>query len=176
MQSEFLGFFPLGGTLNAPVEITDGSGVPTDPAIPPTYRVYDGRTLNNNGTSATGSLAQTDTGTISAATNASPIAVTSAAHNLQTGNRVTVTNVGGNTAANGTFSVTRTGANTFTLDGSTGNGGYTSGGAWHITGLYLLTLSLTAGNGYVAGKVYTVLLTWTVSSVVYSKLVSFVVV
>jgi hypothetical protein len=71
-------------------------------------------------------------GSITGATNASPIVVASTAHGLVTGNQVTVTGVGGNTAANGTFSVTRVDADHFSLDGSAGNGAYTSGGTWKV--------------------------------------------
>jgi hypothetical protein len=66
--------------------------------------------------------------TITGATNASPIQITIANHGLGTGETVVVASVGGNTAANGTWVITVTGANTFTLNGSTGNGAYTSGG------------------------------------------------
>lgn len=67
-------------------------------------------------------------GTITGATNASPISVTQTAHGYSTGDRVRIASVGGNTAANGDKTITVTGANTYTLDGSTGNGTYTSGG------------------------------------------------
>jgi hypothetical protein len=66
--------------------------------------------------------------TITGATNASPIQITIANHGLGTGETVVVASVGGNTAANGTWVITVTAANTFTLNGSTGNGAYTSGG------------------------------------------------
>lgn len=67
--------------------------------------------------------------TITAATNASPIAITtSAAHGLATGMFVRISGVVGNLAANGVFVITNTGASTFTLNGSTGSGAYTSGG------------------------------------------------
>lgn len=67
--------------------------------------------------------------TVTAATNATPIAVTtSAAHGRATGEIVTISGVLGNLAANGTFTITVTGANTFTLNGSVGTGAYTSGG------------------------------------------------
>jgi hypothetical protein len=72
--------------------------------------------------------------TVTNATNASPIAITtSTAHGLATGERVAITGVQGNTAANTTatrpsWTITRTGATTFTLDTSTGNGAYTGGG------------------------------------------------
>ncbi len=66
--------------------------------------------------------------TITGATNTSPIQITVANHGLGTGETVVVASVGGNTAAIGTWVITVTGANTFTLNGSTGNGAYTSGG------------------------------------------------
>lgn len=66
---------------------------------------------------------------VTAATNATPIAITTAsAHGLSTGNFVTLSGVLGNTAANGTWTITVTGSSTFTLTGSSGNAAYTSGG------------------------------------------------
>lgn len=65
---------------------------------------------------------------ITGATNASPIVITATAHGFTTGDRVAIGGVGGNTAANGNHTITVIDANTFSLDGSTGNGAYTSGG------------------------------------------------
>ncbi len=65
---------------------------------------------------------------VSDATNATPIVVTTATHGYATGAKVTVNLVGGNTAANGLWTITVLSATTFSLDGSTGNGAYTSGG------------------------------------------------
>lgn len=62
------------------------------------------------------------------ATNTSPIEITTATHGLRTGDRVSITDVGGNTAANGSFTVTVTSSTKFTLDGSAGNGAFTNGG------------------------------------------------
>ena len=62
------------------------------------------------------------------ASNESPIAITAAAHGLANGDLVTISGVTGNTAANGLFRVTVVDGNTITLDGSTGNGAYVSGG------------------------------------------------
>lgn len=73
-------------------------------------------------------------GAIADATNASPIAIASTSHGLVTGDQVTITGVGGNTAANATFTVTVTSPSAFTLDGSTGNAAYTSGGTWRLNG------------------------------------------
>jgi hypothetical protein len=65
---------------------------------------------------------------ITDATNASPIVNTSNGHPYSTGDTVHITGVGGNTAANGRWIITWLTANTFSLDDSTGNGAYTSGG------------------------------------------------
>lgn len=70
-------------------------------------------------------------GNVSAASNASPIVITtSAAHGFATGAIVTIASVKGNTAANGTFTVTVVDATHFSLDGSTGNGNYKNNGTW----------------------------------------------
>jgi hypothetical protein len=68
--------------------------------------------------------------TVDGASNASPIRIsTTTPHYLRTGDKVTVASVGGNTAANATANaVTVISPTEFTLDGTTGNGDYTSGG------------------------------------------------
>lgn len=71
--------------------------------------------------------------TLTDATNATPIVVTSAAHGLVTGMTVAITGVLGNTAANGTWVVTVLTADTFSLDTSVGNGAYVSGGEAVVT-------------------------------------------
>jgi len=68
--------------------------------------------------------------TITDATNATPIVITSEDHGLQSGDTITVVNVGGNGAAKGTFEVTVLDADTFELDDSEGDGDYTGGGQW----------------------------------------------
>jgi hypothetical protein len=65
---------------------------------------------------------------ITGATNASPIVITISSHGYTTGQKVAIQGVGGNTAANGVWTITVVDSNTFSLDGSTGNGAYTSGG------------------------------------------------
>jgi hypothetical protein len=84
--------------------------------------------------------------TVTNATNATPIQITtSVANALVTGQTVTISGVVGNTAANGTFVITRIDSTNFTLNGSVGNGAYTSGGtvngsaSWiHLTnGIYM---------------------------------------
>lgn len=66
---------------------------------------------------------------VSAATNASPISITTTTpHGFSTGAAVTISGVNGNAAANGSWTVTVTDSTHLTLDGSTGSGNYTSGG------------------------------------------------
>lgn len=68
---------------------------------------------------------------ITGATNATPIVLTVASgHGVVANDQIFVTGVGGNTAANGTFIVSAVGATTITLQGSAGNGSYTSGGTF----------------------------------------------
>ena len=67
---------------------------------------------------------------VTGASNASPIVITSAAHGLSTGDTVTLVSVGTNTAANARYKVTVVSSSTFSLDGSTGNGTYSTGGTF----------------------------------------------
>ena len=83
-------------------------------------------TLGQNGVWTSQALQATKN--ITGATNATPISITCTGHGYSTGDTVVITAVGGNTNANGTWEITSTGANTFTLDGSSGNAAYTSGG------------------------------------------------
>lgn len=65
---------------------------------------------------------------VSNATNATPIVITAVGNNYVTGDKVYIVGVGGNTAANGVFTVTKIGTDTFSLDGSVGNGTFTTNG------------------------------------------------
>jgi hypothetical protein len=69
-------------------------------------------------------------GLVTGATDASNIVITSVGHGLSTGDRIRLEQVGGNTAANGYWFVIVLDADTFELDGSEGNGTYTSGGRY----------------------------------------------
>jgi hypothetical protein len=88
--------------------------------------------------------------TVTAATNASPIVVTtSIAHTFTNGSIVSVQNVVGNTAANGTWRVASAGATTIALTylddtNSTGNGVWTSGGT--VNGTILETTTVCDGG------------------------------
>ena len=84
---------------------------------------------STNTLTLTGSI----TGVVCGASNASPIQIYSVGHGLQNGMSVTISGVLGNTAANGTFTITVVDQDNFDLDGSTGNGDWTSGGSWSNT-------------------------------------------
>jgi hypothetical protein len=166
----FIGWTSLNTAIVFPVLTVNSSSVPTASTTTPGFRVYGNAGLMTNGT---GSLTNRDTGNITGATNASPIVVTSSSHGLTTGVRVTVSGVGGNTAANGTFVVTVLSSGTFSLDGSTGNGPYTSGGSWTVAGLYSCSVTPTAANGYSQGSFYDVLVHATVSGNVVEQMFRF---
>jgi hypothetical protein len=161
----FDGFFQLDTDVNGVVIVKNGSSVPTDADAAPAFRVYAGDAV----LPVSGSCTPLDTGTITGASNNSPIVITSVAHGRVTGDRVTIAGVLGNTAANGTWTVTALTADTFSLSGSTGNGAYTSGGTWHQTGLYKFSFSASGNNGFVAGQTYTVLVSCTVGGFNFSE-------
>ncbi len=95
------------------------------------------------------------TGSITNATNASPIVITtSAAHGLTTGDYVAILGVGGNGAAVGTHQITVLTTTTFSLTGSTGDGTYTQGGVWckALSDSLALSIQLVAqGSGSYRG-------------------------
>lgn len=77
----------------------------------------------------------TATFTVNGATNANPIVVsTSNPHPFATGEKVSITNVGGNTGANGIWTITYVDATHFSLNGSIGNGAFSSNGTVGYTG------------------------------------------
>jgi hypothetical protein len=171
-MGQYIGIVKLGESLKVPI-LVRGGGAPVNGDALPTFRTYGASGVMSNGT---GTTAFKDTGSITGATNASPIVITSSSHGLTTGARVTITGVGGNTAANGTFVVTRVDANTFSLQGSTGNGAYTSGGTWNVSGLYQATVSVTGANGYEAGQNYFVHVVCAISGTAWGDTYGFTVV
>ena len=97
------------------------------------FRGFDVFLYDNSGTLTlqTVNWDQT-TGSITAATNATPVVITSNSHGLSNGDLVGIDGMGGLTSCNGhTWAVYAVATNTFTLDGSAGNGTYTSGGTWY---------------------------------------------
>ena len=164
----FAGFVDLAGTLKAIILVEDTSDVPIDADALPTYRVY-----GPNGFVESGTVAFLDSGTLTGATNATPIVITFTAHGLTTGARIKITGVVGNTAANGTFIITKINSNTFSLDGSVGNGAYVSGGAWHVVGAYSVTINALASSGYEASENYSTLFNFNISSTAKGDVISF---
>lgn len=67
---------------------------------------------------------------LTGASNATPIVITYTSHQMLTLDIVCVSGVLGNTAANGHWVITKINNNTFSLNGSVGNGAYTSGGGF----------------------------------------------
>jgi hypothetical protein len=81
---------------------------------------------------------------LSAATNATPIVITTTApHGVTDVSYGTVAGVVGNTAANGSWVVERTSATQLKLRGSVGNGGYVSGGTLTINSSYTAVAEIT---------------------------------
>lgn len=70
--------------------------------------------------------------TITGASNATPIVITSTAHGRTNGDVVLIKDIAGNTAANGTWVVANKTDNTYQLAGSVGNGAYISGGTGYL--------------------------------------------
>lgn len=139
-------------TLTMTVTLTDSDST--------VVNSLDAQDVLNDGTF--GTYAESN-GTITAATNASPIVITSAAHGLSRGDIVYITGVLGNTAANGYWVVDNPATNTFELNeftrdengeidrylSSSGNGAWTSGGTWSHS---LFTVTLRAADNVIAGS------------------------
>lgn len=110
------------------------------------------------GLSGTGSWSGTPF-TVSAATNASPIVVTtSVPHGFTTGQTVTINGGLGNTAVNGNWVVSVVTPTTLSLTGSTGNGTYTSNSATLYSGFAndgyatLFSYTVNTSQAYTAGQ------------------------
>lgn len=179
MFDSFIGLFALDTTAVLPFFTrSNTTGIPANPDSAPTYAVYspDGDSQVISG--QTGSASQRHTFTVTDATNATPIVITtSAAHGLQNGQVVTISGVLGNTAANGSFKVANKASTTFELTDFAdadvaGNDDYTSGGSGNVRGLYSISLSLDSSN-YEAGKMYSVSVTYQVSGVACGTILNF---
>ena len=168
----YFGLVELGDTLPTLLQTRNPSGfAPINADALPTWTVY-----GQTGPIANGTAALQQSGSISGTTGntINPIVITSDAHGLVTGQLVTISGVGGNTNANGTFVVTVIDVNTFSIS-ATGNGSYTSGGTWNVTGLYSAAIAATELNGYTSGVTYTIEFNWTVSSANQATLATFTV-
>lgn len=169
----YLGFVGIGNTLIDLVQVRNTSQVPTDADALPHRTVY-----GPNGPLATvaGQASLEHSGSVSGATSGNPTTINSPSHNLQTGMRIYISGVGGLTSwADGYYTVTVTDSNNFTIPLST-SGSYTSGGTWHVAGLYQHSLVCSAGNGFAQGVTYYVLTSYAVSSSNQAQLDSFTVV
>lgn len=166
--SGFSGFVTLDGTFVGTVLVTNSSGTPINADALPTFRIYGPDGFVEDGTTGL-----RDSGSVTGATNATPIVITSSAHGLTTGAYVTISGVAGNTAANGTFTITRVNANEYSLNSSVGNGSYTSGGAWNVAGLYEVSVTAMAVDGYEAGELYSVHLLYAISAVQQGQVLTF---
>lgn len=166
----FTGIVKLGNTIKA-CFLTRSGDTPLNAAALPTFRVYGPDGLMVSGTSAF-----KNSGSVTGATDASPIVVTSAAHGLTNGTRVTITGVVGNTAANTTVAISAVDTNTFTLTAVAGNGAYVSGGTWNVSGFYQCSIDVTAGNGFESGETYFILAAGVVDGDAFGTLMSFTVV
>lgn len=161
-NQQFAGLITLDDTLVGSLLVTNAStGAPVNADALPTFRVYG----PNQAVVTSGSCTLRDSGSITLATNATPIVITSTAHGLTNGARVTVSGVGGNTAANGTWTVANVATDTFELASSAGNGAYTSGGTWNVTGFYKYSIAVSGGSGFESGEPFQVNFSYDVSSV-----------
>ena len=57
---------------------------------------------------------------------------------------------------------------TFELAGVAGNGAYTSGGTWVVTGLYAFDYTPETANGFVAGTTYAVVFLYVAGGTTHS--------
>lgn len=168
----FDGFIDEGQAFSFLVQTVDETEAPVDADAVPTWRCYGQNGLVASGS---GSAAFAESGSISGATNVNPIVVTTtASHGITTGQPVVISGVGGNLAANGSFVATYLSATTFSIP-IAGNGAYTSGGSWHSTGLYRVTLTGSILSSLEAGKTYTVVVTYAVGGDVKTETHTFTV-
>jgi hypothetical protein len=157
----FVGLVKLNDTLRAYFQVVDPAiNIPVEPDAAPRTQVYgpSGLLSGAGGTASAG-----HTGSVTGATNANPIVVSSAAHNLTTGTKVVISGVLTNTAANGTFAVTVLSSSTFSIP-ATGNGAYGGGGTWKVAGFYYYDLAATGATGFEANENYAVYWSFDVSA------------
>lgn len=100
------------------------------------FRIYDVFAYDNSGTVALEALAWDSGGQVTfspiSMTNASPVSVLYDGHPFETGQFGGVSGSGGLTSINSkVWSMTKVNTDNFTIDGSVGNGTYTSGATFH---------------------------------------------
>lgn len=163
-----LGIVALNGQLPIAVLCDDAANGLIYPDNVPTYQVFSPAWT----VLLSGQMALTY-GTVTGATAASPIVITSPNHKLESGAFVKTDVIGGVTGANGEFQITKIDADTFSLNGSTGTGSYTSGGIWAPLGFFKQTLNVTEAAGFVAGNIYHTIINWSKGTVKRGVLHSF---
>lgn len=90
---------------------------------------------------------------VTGASNAAPVTITTEAdHGLLSGETVIVSGVQGNTQANGTWKITSLSSRTFSLNGSSGNGAYTSGGVVQCGSMALYDTATAAAAEAALGR------------------------
>jgi hypothetical protein len=167
----YAGIVDLEGTIPVPLLSVNSNKTPLNADSLPTYRIY-----GKNGFLVAGTTVFSDSGLVVDASNASPILITaSGQHGLTTGSVVTLAGISGNTAANGTFIITKVSATQFSLDGTAGNGAYTSGGTWNVTGHYVTTITVAGVDGFEKSENYWVLFSFRQSAVNIAVLSTFTV-
>lgn len=171
-------YVQLEGTLVLPVLTKVGSTlVPTNATNPPTYVIYDSdlSALMASGSGNT-TLAHTFTVSGAADNGSGKVRITTgAAHGLATGQVVTISGITGTTEANGTNPVTVVTSTTFDLEDITFSNAYSAGGTGNVTGLYDMSHSIAAANGFGAGETYFVVFSYVISSTDYVEMVPFTV-
>jgi hypothetical protein len=153
-KSCFLNSMHGGGAAN---NVGAPGNIPTQPIPKGMLRLGDGSMGGgSNANSFHGccfSGSQLTPTTITGATNASPIVITSANHGLNTGDVVGITGVVGNTAANDAWIITKVDANNFSLQSSAGNGAYVSGGMVNAgVGVHIQATTNSYANSFYGGS------------------------
>lgn len=122
-------------------------------------------------TDAGGSPFVGKSGSITGATKANPCVITSANHNLRSGDHVSIASVGGMTQLNGnTYTVNVLSSSTFSLDGvdSSAYGTYTSGGTWTKAAAYPKACLFYKGRLYLANTSNKATTIWASGSGLYN--------
>ncbi len=166
----------IGATYAAnSVILTNTSGSSYGPYVAGTYHVANpatGATYTNTASVTINAATLVGSG-VSTTTGASVLikVTTVGAHGRATGDYVTIAGVVGNTAANGTWQITVVDATNFTLNGSTGNGAYASGGTINLAQAVAVSADVAGAAGTSAPGTITVTTTTNVG-VTVTNLVS----
>ncbi len=169
----YYGDVQLSETLYAFFQVVDANGTPIDADATPSVKVYDGNGLVQGPLTPT--FAESVAITSVSNPNGTNCVVTSTAHGLQAGQRVTITGVVGHAlSVNSSFNVVSVvNGNSFTINLTGNNGAAGTGGSWHTSGFYKVQIDATTGNGYEAGIVYTAYASYLVSAAAKARIDTF---